>query len=248
MRFHTSSTVRSSDTDLVIELYATDELKQYISRTKPNLPTPPQTDYMQCQIDGLSMPFGDTSTRSIGALTSGPSTQGYPPVELARTVPRDPRGSVCSASLELEEQLVGGLAASGGGLGSVEEEGGGGGPSLDFTSPESPAADYWTQLIYPGWPKDLPSYELTSRLLEVWFNKPHCLSGLLNAASFRAAMLHPPSTAGFPHPALIHSMMAIASMLVSDDFFANEPRYWPQTQSVTEYHASRGKVSLFLSC
>jgi hypothetical protein len=37
-------------------------------------------------------------------------------------------------------------------------------------------------------------------------------------------------------------MMAIASMLVSDDFFANEPRYWPLDQKVSEYHAARGKV------
>lgn len=189
------------------------------------------------------MPFGDTSTSSIAALSEDQSSQDYSQVDtrLVRPVERDPRGSVYSASLELEEDLAGGLVGSGGGLGNV---GGGdaGGPSLDFTSPESPAADYWTQLIYPGWPKDLPSYELTSRLLEVWFSKPHCLSGLLNPTSFRAAMLHPPSTAGFPHSALIHSMMAIASMLVSDDFFANEPRYWPAGQTVTEYHASRGKV------
>jgi hypothetical protein len=35
-------------------------------------------------------------------------------------------------------------------------------------------------------------------------------------------------------------------MLVSDDFFAGEPRYWPLDQKVSEYHAARGKVSITL--
>lgn len=161
------------------------------------------------------------------------------PLSAALCEAQDPRGSAYSASLDMDLPAAGDHqatrgTASGSHVRIVD---------LGPTPPDSPSADFWNQLMYPGWPRDLPSFDLTSRLLDVWFSKPHCLTGLINEHNFRASMLHPPSTAAFPHSALIHSMMAIASMFVSDDFFANEPRYWPMDQKVSEYHAARGKVS-----
>ncbi|GAA6060693.1 hypothetical protein JCM10212_005075 [Sporobolomyces blumeae] len=161
---------------------------------------------------------GSTDGPPTPSSSSSPAEYGVVPICGTMPVP-DPAGSSYAAVAEIHHA-----------------------PQID--APESPMADLWTQLIYPGWPKDLPSFELTSRLLEVWFHKPHCLSGMINPERFRAAMLHPPTTSIFPHAALIHAMMAIASMLVSEDFFANEPRYWPLNQKVTEYHAARAKVAL----
>ncbi|GAA5958364.1 hypothetical protein JCM3765_004807 [Sporobolomyces pararoseus] len=247
----TVAALEASNSELRAEL---EELKQYIASTKVTsnsfpLPTPPAHSSSSSEGSSFRLPFappgppptisGSSQSRSYGTspAASHPSPQSFTPT-ICSLPPQDPRGSAYSASLDFN-------------LPPVISAGGGGGINFDTgisalgpTPPESPSADFWNQLMYPGWPKDLPSYDLTTRLLDVWFSKPHCLTGLINPEQFRSSMLHPPSTSGFPHSALIHAMMAIASMLVSDDFFNNEPRYWPLDQKVSEYHAARGKVAL----
>ncbi|GAA6003786.1 hypothetical protein JCM10207_003598 [Rhodosporidiobolus poonsookiae] len=121
-------------------------------------------------------------------------------------------------------------------------------PSTTMSSEPSPSAgptsDPLFELFYPGWPRDLPSPDLTMRLVEIYFNRPHICHGMLNPGRFRAAMLLPPTSNGFPHPGLLHIICAIAAMYVSDDFFLAETRYWPTHQTPTEYHASCAKASL----
>ncbi|GAA5930423.1 Zn(II)2Cys6 transcription factor [Sporobolomyces koalae] len=226
----TVAALEASNQALQAEL---DELKRYISQSRSNpldLPRPPAHQTFPTpfgpspshEFDPIAL-SGQLNVSTSTAHNSPGTTSPDPICEISR---RDPRGSSYSASL-----VLGGEASSNG-------------VAFDSSEPTTPAGDYWTQLIYPGWPKDLPSFDLTSRLIDVWFTKPHSLTGLINEERFRASMLHPPTTAGFPHSALIHSMLALAAMLVSDDFFANEPRYWPLDQKVTEYHAARGKVAL----
>lgn len=43
--------------------------------------------------------------------------------------------------------------------------------------PASPQDSGFYDLLYPGWPKDLPSPALTTRLIEVYFAKNHVASG-----------------------------------------------------------------------
>ncbi|GAA6009697.1 hypothetical protein JCM11491_001063 [Sporobolomyces phaffii] len=225
----TVAALEASNAALQAEL---DELKEYMAQSKFAPMDHPDVH----EGSSFRLPFSPggftTSAKSYDASTvtgGDPSNTNRMDAASICSIRQDPRGSAFSAALDYA-----------GALGGVQGLLGSGGP----TGPESSSDDFWNQLIYPGWPKDLPSFDLTSRLLEVWFSKPHCLTGLINPAQFRAAMLHPPTTSGFPHSALIHSMMAIASMLVSEDFFANEPRYWPLDQKVTEYHAARGKIAL----
>ncbi|GAA5832376.1 hypothetical protein JCM11251_006427 [Rhodosporidiobolus azoricus] len=114
------------------------------------------------------------------------------------------------------------------------------------TSSESPAGsnDFFRDLLYPGWPRDLPSPELTMRLVEIFLTRPHICRGLVSPAKFRTSLLLPPTSAGFPHKGLLHMMCALAAMMVSEDFFAAEERYWFPHERPTEYHATMGKMAL----
>lgn len=71
---------------------------------------------------------------------------------------------------------------------------------------------------------------------------------MVNARKFLAAMQLPPTHSGFPHPSLIHAMLASAARLVSSDFFTREEKYWGRTdpgESVSDYHAKKSKVSSY---
>lgn len=113
-------------------------------------------------------------------------------------------------------------------------------PSSSATSPFTPP-DPLLELIYPGWPRDLPPPELTHRLVEVFFSRPHQCIGIVDAARIRAAMRLPPTSSAFPHTALLHVMCAIACLMVPDDFFRGEAPYWG-TAKPGDYHVARCKV------
>ncbi|GAA5866403.1 hypothetical protein JCM8547_000767, partial [Rhodosporidiobolus lusitaniae] len=119
-------------------------------------------------------------------------------------------------------------------------------PSTNASSTgASPASssDPFLELLFPGWPNDLPSPDLTMRLVEVWLTRPHICSGMVNAARFRNSMLLPPTSQGFPHKGLLHMMCAMSAMMVGEEFFGGE-KYWPAGQTASEYHASRAKLAL----
>ncbi|BGP56608.1 hypothetical protein JCM8202v2_004236 [Rhodotorula sphaerocarpa] len=124
-------------------------------------------------------------------------------------------------------------------------------PQSGSSHPPSSAADSpatypsLTDLVYPGWPKDLPSPDLTSRLIEIFFTRPHAGQGMINPAKFRAAMLLSPTSPGFPHPALLHAMCAIAAIVISPDYFNTEEPYWQgSASSAGEYHFQATKLAL----
>ncbi|GAA5852477.1 hypothetical protein JCM9279_003462 [Rhodotorula babjevae] len=113
------------------------------------------------------------------------------------------------------------------------------------TSPSAfPPQDPLLELLYPGWPRDLPPPDLTYRLVEVYFARPHQCAGVVNAARVRAALRLSPTSAGFPHPALLHVMCAIAGLLVPDDFFRGETYYWRGYPRAADYHIARCKLAL----
>lgn len=100
-------------------------------------------------------------------------------------------------------------------------------------------------LFYPGWPKDLPSPELTSRLVEIFFTRPHAAQMMVNASRFRTAMLLSPTHPGFPQSALIHIICAIAAMIISPAYFDTEEPYWhSHAPSASEYHYNAAKIAL----
>lgn len=105
-------------------------------------------------------------------------------------------------------------------------------------------------LFYPGWPSDLPSPSLVSRLVDIFFSRAHPASGMINSSFFRSTLRLPPTHYYFPSAALIHAVLAFASRLVSDDFFGGEGRYWVGENTgrplrVEEYHIQRAEVSSY---
>ncbi|KAK4698399.1 hypothetical protein P7C70_g7877, partial [Phenoliferia sp. Uapishka_3] len=126
-------------------------------------------------------------------------------------------------------------------------------PSLPLPLPYSPSPplspDPLLELFYPGWPRDLPSPLLTSRLIDVYFTKSHAASGMINQSKFLAAMTLPPTHSRFPHVGLIHAVLATASRCVGTSFFEREIKYWggEGEETVTDYHAKRAKVAINFS-
>lgn len=51
-------------------------------------------------------------------------------------------------------------------------------PQVTGSLPQSPDA-VLLEILYPGWPRDLPTPTLTTRLIEVYFAKSHMASGEL---------------------------------------------------------------------
>lgn len=142
-------------------------------------------------------------------------------------------------------------------------------PTTGDSAPSSHDDTTFYDILYPGWPRDLPSPALTTRLLEVYFNKSHVASGkmtlsvlasqgtsahsllsssgMINAHRFMSAMTLPPTRPGFPQPCLIHAMLANSTRMISEDFFLGEPKYWGKTdilETMSDYHAKRAKVKL----
>ncbi|GAA5841944.1 hypothetical protein JCM9279_003165 [Rhodotorula babjevae] len=107
-----------------------------------------------------------------------------------------------------------------------------------------PSSDPLLELLYPGWPRDLPPPSLTHRLVDVYFARPHQCSDIINPSRFRTALSLPPTSSGFPHPALIHVMCAIAGVMVPDDFFRGETCYWREYPRAADYHIARCKIAL----
>lgn len=67
---------------------------------------------------------------------------------------------------------------------------------------------------------------------------------MLNARKFLAAMTLPPTHSGFPHPSLLHGILATSARMVSADFFGFEAKYWGDAAGPAEYHAKCAQVSL----
>lgn len=118
--------------------------------------------------------------------------------------------------------------------------------SGDTSGPFTPPSDPLFDLLYPGWPRDLPTPELTNRLIDVYFTRPHMCTGVVNPTRFRGAMMLPPTSQGFPHIGLIHVVCAIASLMVPDDFFRHES-YWRSHDKPVEYHLAKCQVRSFVA-
>ena len=123
-------------------------------------------------------------------------------------------------------------------------------------SPPKTPPDYedpLLQLFYPGWDSTLPSPALVSKLVDVYFSRPHVASGMINQPRFLASLALPPTHALFPPSCLLHAMLATASRFVSDDAFALADEasfgtYWrraePGVHTPADYHAARAKEGI----
>ncbi|GAA5983894.1 hypothetical protein JCM11641_006413 [Rhodosporidiobolus odoratus] len=104
------------------------------------------------------------------------------------------------------------------------------------------SGDPMLDLLYPGWPRDLPSPELTNKLVEIFLTRPHICSDMISPSKLRTALLLPPTSPNFPHVGLLHLICGLAALMVSDDFFLGEDKY--NGVKPTEYHAACGKAAL----
>ncbi|GAA5888673.1 hypothetical protein JCM6882_009044 [Rhodosporidiobolus microsporus] len=220
--------------------------------------TPPTMDYNSF-LGSHNQPARDSTGSSSSSQTSplfgAPASQPSPPFDIPPSRAPAPFTAwhpppLVQASPRISTNISGGVSVSVGSSSSdyiisnfIEQSAQLTPPS---TSSESPASgnDLFRDLLYPGWPRDLPSPELTMRLVEIFLTRPHICTGLVNAAKFRTSMLLPPTSAGFPHKGLLHMMCSLAAMMVSEDFFMTEERYWPSHQKPTEYHATMAKMAL----
>lgn len=66
-------------------------------------------------------------------------------------------------------------------------------------------------LFWPGWPPNLPEPPVVNALVEVFFDTVPNMPRILHRARFLARMALPPTHSNFPHPALIHSICALAA-------------------------------------
>lgn len=112
---------------------------------------------------------------------------------------------------------------------------------------EPPTPDPLLEIFFPGWPGDLPSPNITNRLIEVYFSRCHASSGMLNQRKIQTSMLLSPTHIDFPHTSLIHSMLATASRIVGEGFFNPEDKYWGASnpyETVSDYHSINAKRAI----
>ncbi|SGZ30478.1 BQ5605_C048g12374 [Microbotryum silenes-dioicae] len=126
-------------------------------------------------------------------------------------------------------------------------------PYTSDAGPSIPVSDdsYLLELLYPGWPVDLPSPGLVNRLLDVFFTKSHVFKEMINRDRFMASMMLPPSHHGFPHRSILHAILACTVRMVSDDFYGHEHGYWLRRQdgvaqeiSPADYHAQKSRAAV----
>ncbi|KAL7412011.1 hypothetical protein BDY24DRAFT_394313 [Mrakia frigida] len=81
---------------------------------------------------------------------------------------------------------------------------------------ETPAHDdQILDLLWPGYPPHLPSPGFLQHVVEVYFNAVPMSNYLLNRTRFVTRMALPPTHELFPHPAVLHSICAIAARYTS---------------------------------
>ncbi|KAM0747604.1 hypothetical protein T439DRAFT_92643 [Meredithblackwellia eburnea MCA 4105] len=124
-------------------------------------------------------------------------------------------------------------------------------PLLSHPPPLLPT-DPLLELFYPGWPPTLPQPHLVTKLIDVFFTKPHPTSGMMNPGVFRAALRLPPTNYWFPHEALVHAMLSQVGRMVSEDFFLQGGKYWGRTsetreETVVQYHMRKAAEGVHLA-
>ncbi|KAL9935449.1 hypothetical protein V8E36_005797 [Tilletia maclaganii] len=84
------------------------------------------------------------------------------------------------------------------------------------TNPQTPGGsnvpppDPFLELLWSGWPADLPSPDTLHHLAEIFFAKSP-LRGMIHRASFMAGLMLPPRHPRRPHEALLHAILAVAA-------------------------------------
>ncbi|WVQ97267.1 hypothetical protein IAU59_004378 [Kwoniella sp. CBS 9459] len=81
-------------------------------------------------------------------------------------------------------------------------------------------------LVWPDWPKDLPTFAVVERIVKVFFEKIPTLPRMIPKAQFMQNLLLPPSHANFPARPLLHAILAISSNFVSESSLATRA-YFP---------------------
>ncbi|KAM0755924.1 hypothetical protein T439DRAFT_15844 [Meredithblackwellia eburnea MCA 4105] len=80
-----------------------------------------------------------------------------------------------------------------------------------------------------------------------YFSRSHACTGMLNHIKFIESLQLAPTHPSFPHPSLIHALMAHVALHVPPDIFSGEERYWGKhshLESAADYHASRAKLGI----
>ncbi|OCF45351.1 hypothetical protein I317_00874 [Kwoniella heveanensis CBS 569] len=81
-------------------------------------------------------------------------------------------------------------------------------------------------LVWPDWPKDLPTFAVVERIVKVFFEKIPTLPRMVPKAQFMQSLLLPPSHPNFPVRPLLHAILAVSSNFVSETSLATRA-YFP---------------------
>ncbi|KZT44473.1 hypothetical protein SISSUDRAFT_1012646 [Sistotremastrum suecicum HHB10207 ss-3] len=194
------------------------ELKNQLARGHPNpaYPSPPPPHVTLGPSDTRS-PFSTHSTLSTPSVP-GPSTPSYSNRHLERTE------IVVPESVYLSDRPT------------------------NIVGPTPIQATYTNvhrrlDLVYSGWPADLPHPAEVRRLVSVFFQADQCGSRMIHRPSLMAALALPADHKDFPHTALLHAICTTASRWVSG--YAERGHDGLRRDPFAEFHAK--KVKLYIA-
>ncbi|WVF70903.1 hypothetical protein IAT40_005698 [Kwoniella sp. CBS 6097] len=96
----------------------------------------------------------------------------------------------------------------------------------DIQGEELDPFDGLFDLVWPDWPKDLPSFAVVERSVKVFFEKIPTLPRMIHKAQFMQNLLLPPSHPNFPVRPLLHAILAVSSNFISETSLATRA-YFP---------------------
>lgn len=100
-------------------------------------------------------------------------------------------------------------------------------------------ADPFLELIWSGWPADLPMPAIVGSLVSAFFSSGLVMTHMIDSVKLHQALLLPPTSPGFPHPSILHAICAVTAVFVPLESLG-EP-YWLPDDSPSAYHAKRAK-------
>lgn len=78
-------------------------------------------------------------------------------------------------------------------------------------------------LFWPGWPPNLPDPNVVQQLVEAFFDIVPNMPRMLHRARFLARLSLPATHSNFPHPALLHSICALAASWCKPEVYEDSP-------------------------
>ncbi|KAK4685111.1 hypothetical protein P7C73_g5047, partial [Tremellales sp. Uapishka_1] len=104
---------------------------------------------------------------------------------------------------------------------------------------DSPSFSGIFDLMWPDWPRDLPTPEVVQYAIGIFFEKVPTVPKMIHKATFLQDLQFPPSHSRFPAIPLLHAILAITSSYIPSSLLSS-PSYFPiGTPSSVTVHPQR---------